>query len=36
MSVTVDGIQQADQAISLVDDRGEHSVEVTFSMSSND
>jgi cyclic beta-1,2-glucan synthetase len=36
MSVTVDGIQQADHAIRLVDDRREHSVEVTFSISSND
>ncbi|MCS6296999.1 MAG: cyclic beta 1-2 glucan synthetase [Nitrospira sp.] len=30
MSVTVDGIQQADQTIPLADDRREHSVEVTI------
>ena len=30
MSVTVDGIQQADHAIRLVDDRREHSAEVTI------
>ncbi|MEO5956491.1 MAG: hypothetical protein ABIR36_12485, partial [Nitrospiraceae bacterium] len=28
--VTVDGVQQLDQAIPLVDDRQEHSVEVTI------
>jgi cyclic beta-1,2-glucan synthetase len=28
MSVTVDGVEQHDQAIPLVDDRQEHSVEV--------
>jgi cellobiose phosphorylase len=30
MSVTVDGVEQHDQAISLVDDRQEHSVEVSI------
>ncbi len=30
MTVTVDGIQRADLAIPLVDDRHEHSVEVTI------
>jgi len=33
MSVTVDGVQQADFAIQLVDDGREHSAEVTFSTS---
>jgi hypothetical protein len=28
MTVTVDGVEQPDRAISLVDDRREHSVEV--------
>jgi cellobiose phosphorylase len=31
MSVTVDGVHRADHAIPLVDDRREHSAEVTFS-----
>jgi hypothetical protein len=30
MSVTVDGMQQADQTIPLVDDRRDHSAEVTL------
>ena len=30
MTVTVDGIQRADTAIPLIDDRHEHSVEVTI------
>ena len=29
MTVTIDGVQRADLAIPLVDDRHEHSVEVT-------
>ena len=30
MSVTVDGVEQHDKAIPLVDDRQEHSVEVSI------
>ena len=30
MTVTVDGIQRTDTAIPLIDDRHEHSVEVTI------